>query len=78
MEQEEHWAGLWFYVMISDWMLRCGRGTQQWRQVNLSLQGRGLRHFDQTCLKKHIIKNKHMHGLIVHNKVFKMYIENSG
>lgn len=41
------------------------------------LTGAGFKTFWSNMFKKNI-KNKHMHGLIVHNKVFKMYLENSG
>ncbi len=38
----------WFCAWLADWMLRCGRGTQKWRQMNMILQGRGL--WLQSCI----------------------------
>lgn len=35
-------AGIWFYVSVVDWMLKCGRGTQKSRWMNTRARFEGV------------------------------------
>jgi len=43
-------------MVLSDWMLRCGRFSEEFMQMSVSLRGRGLRRNTDTCTGKQEVK----------------------